>query len=275
MFQCVLSAVLLLPLAGPRLDDAEELLKKVWAAFEKGDAKTALKLTSQALETVPKRADVWLFRGAINEDLRDFTAAVADYSKALELDPKIDEAFNHRGSAHFKLGQFALSLADFDAYLEKHPDKVPHHWQRGISYYYAGRLDDGRKQFEGYESVDSNDVENAVWQCLCVARKDGIEKARAGLLKVQNDTRIPMMEVYGLFAGKLKPDAVLAAAKKAKTPEALNRQIFYAHFYIGLYFEAIGDAPKALEQMELAVQHRVGHYMWEVARVHRDVLKKS
>jgi len=36
-----------------------------------------------------------------------------------------------------------------------------------------------------------------------------------------------------------------------------------------------GNAKKALEHMEEAVEHRIGHYMWDVARVHRDMLKKS
>ena len=44
------------------------------------------------------------------------------------------------------------------------PDQEPAHWKRGISYYYAGRFDEGRKQFEGYQTVDDNDVENAVWR---------------------------------------------------------------------------------------------------------------
>jgi lipoprotein NlpI len=274
MHYAVIMIALVLPAACQVPPEAAELLDSASAALKQGDAKTALDLTDRALKIVPKKAGPWLLRGIINEELRNFKEAVADFTKTLELDPRIDDAYDHRGTTHFKLAKFAESVADFDSYLAKHPDKAAGHWQRGISCYYAGRFDQGRKQFEGYQTVDDNDVENAVWQFLCVARKDGVEKARAGLLKVQKDSRVGMMEVYGLFAGKLKPEDVLAAAKKAKSSVALEQQLFYAHLYLGLYYDATGEPRKALEQMELAVDHRVGHYMWEVARIHRDLLKK-
>ena len=62
------------------------------------------------------------------------------------------------------------SLADFDKFLALRPAEKNGHWKRGISLYYAGRFEDGKKQFEGYENVDTNDVENAVWHFLCNAR---------------------------------------------------------------------------------------------------------
>src|SRR5438105_1745593 len=84
-----------------------------------------------------------------------------------------------------------------------------------------------------------DDVENAAWHFLCVARLSGLAKARASLLPITNDSRVPMMQIYALFAGKAKPDDVLAAAK-AGTPTAaqLRRQLFYANLYLGLYYEA-------------------------------------
>jgi len=53
-----------------------------------------------------------------------------------------------------------------------------------------------REQFEGYENVDTNDVENAVWHFMCVARKDGVEKARAGLLKIGKE-KAPQLSSQG------------------------------------------------------------------------------
>ena len=43
---------------------------------------------------------------------------------------------------------------------------------------------------------------------------------------------------------------------------------FYAHLYLGLYYEVTGDAAKAKEHLELATRHKIGHYMWNVADVH-------
>ena len=98
-------------------------------------------------------------------------------------------------------GQIKRSIDDFDRFVELKPQQEPHHWKRGISYYYAGRYDDGRRQFEGYQTVDDNDVENAVWRYLCMARSLGVQAARDAILKIKHDRRVPMMEVYALYSG--------------------------------------------------------------------------
>ena len=147
---------------------------------------------------------------------------------------------------------------------------------RGISLYYAGRYADGCKQFEGYEKVDTNDVENAVWHYLCNVRVVGRDKARAALLKIGNDKRVPMMVVYKLFQGEAKPEDVLAAAQADAVPkERRNAALFYAHLYLGLYWESEGDKKKALEHLtQAATKYRIGHYMGDVARVHAELLAK-
>ena len=61
------------------------------------------------------------------------------------------------------------------------PDEAPYLWQRGIALYYAGRYDDCRRQFESHRSVNPDDVENAAWHFLCVARAESPAKARAAL----------------------------------------------------------------------------------------------
>src|SRR5262245_34096544 len=206
-----------------------------------------------------------------------YAEAVEAYSKSLDLNPANGMTWHLRGCCLFKAGKIAASIADFDKYIELNPKAKVSHWQRGISYYYAGRWDDGIAQFEGYQSYDSNDVENAVWRFMCMARKDGLDKARKEILKIGDDKRVPMRQVYDLYAGKLKPDDVLAAAK-ADEPgkELLNRQLFYAHLYVGIYHELEGNKKLALEHLQKAAEdHRIGHYMWDVARVHRDILRKE
>src|SRR5262249_23743868 len=160
-----------------------------------------------------------------------------------------------RGSEHFKLGHITESLRDFDKSLELQPSLRPGHWKRGITCYYAGKFDEGGQQFEGYEKVDTNDVENAVWNYLCLARLAGREKARASILKIGNDKRVPMMQVYALYSGQGKPEDVLASVKVGNpTPQELNQRLFYAHLYLGLYHEVNGDKKQALEHMRQAAE---------------------
>jgi lipoprotein NlpI len=260
-----------------RADTPEELRKQATDAFDKGDKDKAVELATLAIDADPKNPSGYLFRGTLHDALRHHAEAVADFDKCIEIDPKLAEAYQRRGRDQFKRGKVAESLADFDKYLELRPDQKPGHWQRGISLYYAGKFEEGRKQFEGYEKVDTNDVENAVWHFLCAARIDGVDKARANMLKIGKDKRVPMSQVYSLYHGDLKPADVLAAAEDAELKPAQKQQaIFYAHLYVGLYHEVNGDTKKALEHLELAAdKYRIDHYMGDVARVHRDLLRKE
>ncbi len=262
--------------AAERVDDllaqARDLVKA--KQYEK-----ALDAASKAIQLDPKDSRGYLLRAAVHAQLRRPKEAVADYDKVLALKPGAAEVYNERGSEHFKLGHIKESLADFDRFIALRPREKNGHWKRGISLYYAGRFDEGRKQFEGYEEIDTNDVENAVWHFLCLARAAGVAKARKSLLKIGKDRRVPMMQVYALYAGKAKPEDVLAAARevpRGAAPDLLPRQLFYAHLYLGLYYEVLGDTKKALEHMEKAAgKYRIGHYMGDVARVHRDILKRA
>jgi lipoprotein NlpI len=192
----------------------------------------------------------------------------------LSQDPIDAEGYNRRGAEHFKMGHIQQSLDDFDRAIQLDPAQAPYHWQRGISLYYAGRYDEGRKQFELHQTVNGNDVENAAWRYLCMARAGTVARARASILPIEHDSRVPMMEIYALYKGKATVDDVLAAARAGHpTAEALSERLFYAHLYIGLYDEAAGDAKGAREHIAIANEHRIDHYMGDVARVHLQLMR--
>jgi len=84
-----------------------------------------------------------------------------------------------------------------------------------------------------------------------------------------------MMQVYDLYRGRATPDVVLTAARAGEPSDAeLNQRLFYAHLYLGLYYEATGDNDRAKTHiLEAADNHKIGHYMWDVARVHAERLR--
>src|SRR5262249_14602589 len=112
---------------------------------------------------------------------------------------------------------------------------------------------------------------------ICNARAVGVEKARGQILKIGKDARIPMMRVYDLFKGSCKPEDVLTAAEEGKADPALRKQqLFYAHLYLGIYFDIMGDRKKALNHLtEAAGKYRIAHYMGDVAHVHEQILRKE
>ena len=247
----------------------DELVNKAQTAFTNGQRAEAISFATQAIELEPKSLSGYYLRGRLFEAQKDHAKAIADFSQVLKLDPTTADLYQHRGSEHFKLGHIAQSIEDFDKYLELAPKQKPFHWQRGIALYYAGRYQDCRAQFELHRTVNPNDVENAVWHFLCVAKAESPAKAKAALLPVGPDARVPMAQVYRMFAGTVPPDAVLAAVRGPRAQSQTAE--FYAHLYVGLYFDALGNKTRALEELGLAAADQyvaAGGYMNRVAKIH-------
>lgn len=212
----------------------------------------------------------------------DSTAAVRLATEAIDADDKFAAAFYLRGREHFRLGLISESVADFDRYIELQPSAASRQWERGIACYYAKQFEKGAKQFELYQTYHDNDVENSVWRYLCMVPTAGIEKARATILPIRDDRRVPMMQVFELYRGKSKPDEVLAACRRDDPdPDTLAGRLFYAHLYLGLYYEVAGEKELAQKYILLAADNklaenpRINGYMWDVARIHATQLKST
>ena len=189
---------------------------------------------------------------------------------AQSLNPKPQEVMD-RAVADFENGRIAESVTGFDRVAKLIPNYAPQLWQRGIALYYAGKYKDCRAQFESHRTVNPNDVENAAWHFLCVARAESPEKARRAILPVGPDSRSPMREIYAMFRGELVPEQVMRSA--GNDPGAQ----FYALLYTGLFYEAWKDSDRAIQQITAAAGDRFSSmgYMHTVARVHRDLLSRD
>lgn len=205
---------------------------------------------------------------------------VAELSAEIAKSPDTVDLYSRRGDAHFFLAEFAQAVADYDKMVAIKPDEDASHWRRGIAYFYAGQYEQAAGQFERYHSFDNVDRENGIWRYLSQVKAYGKERARQDLLKYEKDDREPFPDVYQLFAGKIGPDAVLKRIDAAEITEVeREKRRFYAHLYIGLNY-AVEDQPDAA-RVYLAKAaankwpERAGygpHYMWHVARLHRDIL---
>lgn len=216
-------------------------------------------------------------RKALVED-RDYDKVVQLLAPLLERDPSRDEnaqvarryaaaALHARGEDHFRQARINEAIRDFDREIELSPGSDPHHWQRGIAYYYAGEYEKGARQFERHQSVNPQDVENAVWHFLCAVRMPGgsIEAARTQLMPVERDARVPMREIHQMFAGSIGPEDVLKVAGGGA-----DVADFYADLYVGLYYEAVGRPDESRRFVERAARNPSARrsYMGDVARVH-------
>ena len=201
---------------------------------------------------------------------RDSKAAVRWATQAIDAGDAPPVAFYLRGRERLRLAEFSQAVDDFDQYIRLKPAIATRMWERGIACYYAGKFKEGVQQFRDYQTYHGNDVENAVWFVACLAKVDGLKKAQTQILPIPFDRRVPMMEIYNLYRGAGTAEQVMEAVKKGDpTPQQLNDRLMYAHLYLGLYYELLGDEAKSLAHMKTcAEQHKNGNYMWDVARVH-------
>ncbi len=146
-------------------------------------------------------------------------------------------------------------------------------WQRGISAYYLKQYDIAAEQFRIHHQVNPDDVENTAWYFLCLAKSQGVERARGEIIPSRGDARPPMMDVLKLYRGEIKPDAFEASLvqqdKSAK---------FYGLLYLGLYHESLEQPEIAERYIREAVKQDRGGYMLRVAVIDlamRKLSKKS
>ena len=181
-----------------------------------------------------------------------------------------------KGSEELIAGKIDQSIRSFEAAVKLQFDVRPHLWQLGIAYYYANQFADGRDLFETHQVVNPQDVENAVWHFLCVARLENVEAARKKLIRITGDTRVPMKEVHALFDGKGDAQAVINAASRVSEDAQRKNALFYAYLYLGLYEEAQGNAAKSKEYIAKAAgEFQQTHYMGKVAQVHAKLRAKA
>lgn len=256
--------------------EATNHMDVVLELWRTGKVDQAMDAVGQAIVLEPKNARLWSARAQMRSFLGEREQADADLTAAIGLEPDSGWLRQERAQGRFRLGRVEEAVEDFDKANELTPRLVPQNWQRGIALYYVGRFTDARKQFEVHQTVNTQDVENAAWHFLCTAREQGLAKARAGLIPIQRDGRIPMKEIQQLFAGKASPKEVLKAADKADDNIIRKVQQFYAHLYLGLFFEAEGKTTERDEHVRKAAElAEPDNYMGVVARIHAKRLNLS
>lgn len=252
----------------------DELLNQAQVESLKGNHSNALALANQAIQLAPTNAQGFYVRGRIQSGGGDRTNALADFNRVLQMEPRAGQVYEHRGLEYFRLGRFKEALDDFDTFLHYQPKSAPFFWQKGVACYFAGRFEDARKQFELHRLVNSNDVQNAVWHFASIARQHGVAQARAALFTDVNDRRVPMMPIYGLLQGRTTVDTVLQTARAGR-PSAveLKARLFHAHYYVGLYYEALGESSLARMHISAAAdEYAPLLFMGDVAKVHAALL---
>ncbi len=244
--------------------------------YRSQDASPSLaELLDKWVQEVPYFGDARRLRGRVFEDLREHQKALDDYDCSVALEPGrgVDQLF--RGNVLFKLEKFKESVAAYDIYTKGNKRRSASCWQRGLAWYYLGLFKEGKEQFEGYHSVDDLDIENGIWRYLCIAEAKDLDEAKKTFLPYPTKVRPPFPTLHKLYAGNGEPEEVIKEAKdRASSKESLNRNLFYGHYYIAKYYEVIREFEKANKEIDIALKHKIPHFMWDCAKIDKGRIVK-
>jgi lipoprotein NlpI len=221
---------------------------------------SVLGLRTKALEALEKHDD---------------RAAIENADAMIRQAPKDPRIARLAADIYLRAGEYKAAVRLFDRYLESEQQALPELWQRGIALYFRRDYQAAAKQFEVHRTVNPNDVENAAWHFLCVAKAQSPAAAKANVLPAPGDPRVPMEEVLQL----LKTGDKQAITDKIATLEEDSQQRktaqFYGDFYLGLYADAMGETAEAKKSMNRAAKDAPRNYMGDVARVYAKFLNSK
>ena len=100
--------------------------------INRGLYKEAREKYSKAIEVSPGISLYWLYRGIANSRLKDYTAAVEDFSKVLELDPTNYDGLARRCMSYLGMGQLEKARIDLAALRKGNPQSSVAHYLRAL-----------------------------------------------------------------------------------------------------------------------------------------------
>ncbi|MEW4562681.1 hypothetical protein AB1K70_09155 [Bremerella sp. JC770] len=222
-------------------------------------------------------------RQALDKD--DHPQAIQLLDKMIEMKPDLPNLYYYRATENYMAENFRASVNDFDTLIKLQPSRSDSLWERGISCYFAGDYADGAKQFLDYQNYHDQDVENSVWRYLCLAKSEGLAKARETLIPIERDPRPGLQEALEMYRGNVTPEKLLDAMEKTElTGQAAAGYRFYTLLYVGLYYLAEGKDDLAAKYLKLAAdpklldsgRSRISTYMWATAGIaHRDIAHRK
>lgn len=181
------------------------------------------------------------------------------------------------GEQFYAAADMQRSVQAYDLVLEANPDLKPRLWQRGLALYYNQEYLRGVEQFESHQTLNTQDVENSVWHLLCQSKLSSVDAARQSMIQIEGDFRVPMKQVFEMFAGTGTPEDVLNACGYQAGSLRESSELYHGLIYVGLYHEMMGDQKASLDAMEQAVEclPPIAGLMGHVATTHLKLRKPA
>lgn len=144
--------------------DAKALLDEGLKRAQVGDLQNALVLFDQSLalkDDYPVRQS----RGTARSLLKEYEAAIDDFTKAIQFNPKAKKSYLNRGIARKKLTDYDGALADFNAALKLDPRFTDALYNRGLLHELLNQRDKACADFKAAQTAGMALAEPKVALC--------------------------------------------------------------------------------------------------------------
>jgi tetratricopeptide (TPR) repeat protein len=185
----------------------------------------------------------------------DWEGAEAAFRRALELSPGDADGYDLYGRFLAGVGRFDEAIAMLDRASELDP--LTHRIDLATALLRAGRIEEGIARAEEASEVSPGDRASATlgWAYFLAGRHDDgheqLERAVAG--SPENLMWLAQLgEAYGLAGKEKRARAVLRQLEEESRSQYVS-PYYFAYVYVGL-----GDADRALDLLERAVEQRTG-----------------
>ncbi|HEY9751318.1 MAG TPA: tetratricopeptide repeat protein [Coleofasciculaceae cyanobacterium] len=110
------------------------LARQAIEAARRGDYQRAIGMFNQLIEQDANSATAYHNRGLAHFHIRQFTAAMADYTTALQLNPRLGKVYNSRGNCYAAMGDLIHAIIDYEAAIDLNPLDLQAWINRGITF---------------------------------------------------------------------------------------------------------------------------------------------
>jgi lipoprotein NlpI len=243
------------------IEDAKQKPKARGVAFYnrgnayvlKGDHDKAVADFDEALKLEPKNASIYNNRGNARNDKGESDAAMADFDAAIKTNPRYAAAYFNRGNAFAAKGETDRALKDYDAAIKNNKRNVNAFIARGALLLATGASAKARADMKQAARIAPKNAYAVLWSDIAERRAK-----QKGRLAAKNGTKGLDMKawpapVVRLYAGEIKPDAVLAGAD-SPSDTVKAAQVCEANFYSGEYALIGGAREDATRLFQAAVK---------------------
>lgn len=243
------------------IEDAKQKPKARGVAFYnrgnayvlKGDHDKAVADFDEALKLEPKNASIYNNRGNARGDKGESDAAMADFDAAIKANPRYAAAYFNRANALAAKGETDRALKDYDAAIKHNKRNVNAYIARGALLLAGGASAKARADMKQAARLAPKNAYAVLWSDIAErrAKQKGRLAAKNGLKGL--DMKVWPAPVVRLYAGEIKPDAVLAGAD-SPSDTVKAAQVCEANFYSGEYALIGGAREDAAKLFQAAVK---------------------